>query len=163
MLCILEHKTVFWCPSLHNCSRLNCISLDYIWKICERSFSVPPSIFGHSQIVGRLRAPTVVPNDIPTPTYKSSFISEPVDIRFHELKCPGKGIFKATIRGTRNKILPELVALKWKFINCIVNCRCHYNRAFNVAFHNHDLKPHCLSSTTGQSLKVFEWRCMEEH
>ncbi len=34
-------------------------------------------------------------------------------IRFHKLKCPGKEIFEVTIWGTRNKILPVVVAVSW--------------------------------------------------
>ena len=61
-----------------------------------------------------LRPSTRVANGILTPSYKLSFIKEPVDIYFKtksiRAKCPGKEIFKATTQGPRNKILPGLVA-----------------------------------------------------
>ncbi len=41
-----------------------------------------------------------------------NYISFNLIIRFHELKYPGKEIFKATTWGPRNKILPIVVALR---------------------------------------------------
>ena len=65
---------------------------------------------------GLLRPPAGVPNDIPTPSRKSSIISEQVDISIliilHELKCPIKEIIKATTWGPRHSNLPQLVALR---------------------------------------------------
>ncbi len=40
-----------------------------------------------------------------------NYITFNLIIRFHELKCPGKEIIKATTWGTRHNNLPRLVAL----------------------------------------------------
>ena len=79
-----------------------------------------------------LRPPTGVPNDIPTPSCKTSFISEQFDIlilevyiafnliiRLHELKSPGKEIIKATNRGKSLCFGPRVVALKERYIAMI--------------------------------------------